>query len=259
MSRSETVDALDLCYAVVSARKDREADGPFPAARNVIFGTAFAITDELFLTAGHVVEAATSVGDLALGRLGNPVSEGRFDVVAEYELFDGIDVALLRSPGVNPVKHELSFDRFPIFHDVQAVGFGLGLDPEYHSYVPRGFRGHIVSGHQLFGWRAQPFAYELSFVPPVGMSGAALSPAGYGTLVCGVIVGSQAVQIEGSTTRLGIAIAAEELLRIDSRLTGAKLARLFGREPLPGRELIGPLNQRLTEMISADDDDWPAA
>lgn len=250
------VDALDLSFAVLAARKDRESTGPFPAARNVIFGTAFAVTSELFLTAAHVVQASLQAGDVALGKLGNPVGEGRIDVISDYEVFDGIDVALMRCPGFDPVIHELSFDRFPIFQDVQAVGFGLGLDPEYHSYAPRGFRGQIVSGHQLLGWRAQPLAYELSFVPPVGMSGAALVPVGYGAFACGVIVGSQIVRIEGNTTRLGIAIASDELLRVKSRVTGDFLSRLFGREPLPQRELVGPASQRLSELTPTESD-WP--
>ena len=50
----EIVDSLSLSFAVISAKKGRLPDGTFPAARNVIFGTAFAITSELFLTAGHV-------------------------------------------------------------------------------------------------------------------------------------------------------------------------------------------------------------
>jgi hypothetical protein len=62
--------------------------GPFPAARDVIFGTAFAISDE------HVVQAAASVGDVALGQLTVPVGDSRYDVATDWEVFEGIDVAV---------------------------------------------------------------------------------------------------------------------------------------------------------------------
>ena len=60
----------------------------------MIFGTAFAISDELFLTAAHVVQAAASVGDVALGQLTVPVGDSRYDVATDWELFEGIDVAV---------------------------------------------------------------------------------------------------------------------------------------------------------------------
>jgi hypothetical protein len=178
--------------------------------------------------------------------------------VLDYEIFEGIDVALMRCPGFDPVVCKVDFSRLSIFQEVRSMGFGLGLDPEYHAYAPRGFLGHVVSGRQLFRWRSQPLAYEVSFVPPVGMSGAALVPDGHGaTHASGIVIGSQVVRIEGNTTRLGIAVATEELLRVHSRLTGAPLAHLFGSKPLPQREVIGPASQRLADYESPGEDEWP--
>jgi hypothetical protein len=252
-----TTDSLALMFAVVSAKKERQRDGPFPAARDVIFGTAFAVSDDLFLTAGHVVEAAASVGDVALGRLTAPASDGLFEVAADWEVFHGVDLALIKCPGFSSTIYEMRFDRLPIFSEVQALGFAYGLDPEFHNYAPRGFLGHVVAGVQLLGWRTQPFAYELSFIPPKGLSGAALEPKGFGPFkASGVVVGARAVQIEGSTTRLGIAIAAEELLRLSSRIVGGPLARMFGRDQLPPRALIGTATQRLSDLTPADEG-WP--
>jgi hypothetical protein len=244
-----TPDTLALMFAVVSAKKERQSDGPFPMARDVIFGTAFAITDDLFLTAGHVVEAAASVGDVSLGRLTVAASDGIFDVAADWEVFAGVDLALIKCSDLSPSIYQMHFDPLPIFKEVRALGFAYGLDPEYHNYAPRGFLGHVVAGAQLFGWRTQPLAYEVSFIPPKGLSGAALVPDGYGPLMAaGVVVGARTVQIEESTTHLGIAITAEELLRLSSRIVGGSLARVFARDPLPPRQLIGTARQRLAEL-----------
>lgn len=90
----EVPNSFALSLAVVSAQRERSPDGPFPAARDVIFGTAFAISDELFLTAAHVVQAAASVGDVALGQLTVPVGDSRYDVATDWEVFEGIDVAV---------------------------------------------------------------------------------------------------------------------------------------------------------------------
>jgi hypothetical protein len=252
------LNSLDLSYAVVSARRQRSPDGPFPAARDEIFGTAFAISEDLFLTAGHVVQAAAAVGHVALGHLTMPVENCRYDVATDSEVFEEVDLALIRCPDFNPVIHQVLFDPLAIFQEVRALGFALGLDPEFHNYVHRGFIGHVVSGSQLFGWRSQPLAYELSFVPPKGLSGAALVPDGYGgTVASGIIVGSRRVQIDDDSTQLGIAIAAQELLRLESRMAGGSLASLFGRARLPARKLIGTVTQRLAEMASPNADHCP--
>jgi hypothetical protein len=83
--------ALSCCRF---ARRERSPNDLFPAARDVIFGAAFAISDELFLTAAHVVQAAASVGDVALGQLTVPVGDSRYGVATAWEVLEGIGVAV---------------------------------------------------------------------------------------------------------------------------------------------------------------------
>ena len=63
--------------------------------------------------------------------------------------------------------------------------------------------------------------------------------------------------LEGATTRLGLAVTAQELLRVQSRILDGPLASLFNREALPRRPLVGPADQRLPTLdrITEDIDD----
>jgi hypothetical protein len=210
---------------------------------------------ELFLTAAHSAQAAQRDGELALGRLTYPAEHGRYDLVADYEVFPGPDLALLRCPGFNAPVLPLDFERLGIFQPVRTFGFGLGLDPEYLAYAPRGFAGHVVSGHQMFTWASQPFAYELSFAPPVGMSGAPLVPATGPVRVSAIVTGTAEIAVEGSLTRLGIAVSADELLRLDSRILGGPIATAFNRERLPPRAYIAPARDRELGLRSHQVDD----
>lgn len=238
---SISLETLDFVFAVVAARADGPSEGPFPAAQDIIFGTAFAITDQLFLTAGHVVTNAASVGVPCLGRLA--VGKELYERIEDFELFKGIDVGLVKCPGLAPQVLNVEFSRLAIFEEVKTVGFALGLDPQFHSYAPRGFAGHIVAGRQRFTHGDQPLIYELSFVPPKGMSGAPLMKAERPS-VAGVVLGWEEVEIEDSSTKLGIAVTAEEFLRLESRLTGEPLSRLFGKEQLAPRARIKPVAER---------------
>ena len=186
------VDPLELSLAVVAAKPGtpKNGHGPFPAARHMIFGTAFALAPDLFLTAGHVTLSAASAGDVALAQLGGSPDGSHFELVDECEVFDEIDVSMLRCKGFELPGLNMEFEKLPIFTEVRSIGFALGLDPQFHSYVPRGFAGQIVSGHQLFNWRGQPLVYELSFAPPMGMSGAALIPGSGPLRAAGIVIGS---------------------------------------------------------------------
>jgi hypothetical protein len=257
MARTLVPDSLALMFAVLSANKDRQPDGPFPMARDVIFGTAFAIADDLFLTAGHVVEAAASVGDVSLGRFAISTADGAFDVAADWEVFEGVDIALIKCPGFSPAIFQMHFGKLPIFSEVRAMGFANGLEPEYHSYAPRGYLGHVVAGLQQFRLRGQPFSYELSFVPPKGLSGAPLIPSGFGpSTAAGIVTSSQSVEVDGSATHVGVAIAAEELLRLSSRIIGGPVATMFGCDQVAARERIEAASVRLAELRQHDEV-WP--
>ena len=104
----------------------------------------------------------------------------------------------------------------------------------------------------MFTRPTQPFGYELSFAPPAGLSGAPLVPATGIVRVSGVVNGTAEIAIEGSVTRLGIAVSTEELLRLDSRILGGPVAALFQRQPLPPRPAILPARERAFQLPADD-------
>lgn len=111
--------------------------------------------------------------------------------------------------------------------------------------VIRGFKGHIVTRRRYFkgntvGFRGtgQPTIYELSFVPPQGMSGAPLISyvKGLGPQVHGVIFGWDTIRVNRLPTCIGIAVDSTELLRHQSRVVGGSIAeKVFSVQSLPQR------------------------
>jgi hypothetical protein len=232
-TRARAVNIFEVVLAVV-AQRVTTTKRPFPAAQNTIYGTAFAISESLYLTAGHVVRGALADGDLALAhvpvtrRVSGTRRKRVFALVEDHEIFFGIDVALLRCSEIHPIALSLDFERLPIFQEVRAGGVAPGPLPEYYDFGAREFKGHIVNAHRMVQWPTQPFVYDLSFVPPRGFSGAPVVRAlPSGPSVAGIVLGVTQ-DLEGSKTRLGLALAVEELLRVESRLTGGPFASFTG-------------------------------
>jgi hypothetical protein len=96
----------------------------------------------------------------------------------------------------------------------------------------RAFKGYVVNRRALERLKAAPPGYELSFVPPPGLSGApllTLMPDGLAS-ICGVILEYHTAELGERRMDLGLALDIEELLTIDSRILGGSIAeRLFRR------------------------------
>lgn len=239
------VNALDLHLAVVSGGAGR--DGAFELGRPVIYGTAFPILPGIFLTAAHVYQAARSHAEhVALYRVTVAAEGGGLPVqlVQDAELFNGLDLAILRCDGHRGLlPFPLWFDALELLTPVTAVGFAVGFDVQYQSFVHRGFAGHVVTRREMFQLQPeQPPGYELSFVPPPGLSGAPLVvTTQHGHFAAAYVVHWWRTEIEGEDYRFGVAIDVEVLLGINSSIVGGPLARALGREPRQLRPATPPI------------------
>lgn len=217
-----------LNCAVLAGREDK-ATRMFDIAYGVFHGTAFCLAPSLFLTAAHVFRDAKNDGDdVCVARL----TPGNFHgvTVQDVELFEDIDLALLHCPGLAADILPLSFAPLPYLADVIAAGFAFGFEPPvFHM---RAFKGYIVNrrAHNRFG--ASPPGYELSFIPPPGLSGAPLLTlmADGVPHVCGIVLEHYTAEFQDRRMDLGIALDTEELLTLESRIVGGSIAeRLFRR------------------------------
>jgi len=166
------VNILDLHLAVVAGKPSADGNA-FELASPVFFGTAFPVVPGLFLTAAHVVGAARATGgSLALFRSGPHEVSGPLplQLVDEVEIFKGLDLALMKCIGHSHlVPIPPIFEPLGVLQPVTCVGFAVGIDAEYQTYVHRAFAGHVVTRRELYHMKPdQPPGYELSFVTPRG-------------------------------------------------------------------------------------------
>jgi hypothetical protein len=226
--------------AVVAGQAD-PSDPILALSRAEFHGTAFGLAPGLFLTAGHVYkDALAGGGKVTLFRLTPGDVSGHF--VEDAQVFDHIDLALLYCPKLQAEILPFAFEPLKYLTSVVSLGYAFGLTlfaPDKPGvYVLRAFRGHVVTRRGLTELPGVPSGYEVSLVPPPGLSGAPLLVTqDKDAVVVGVILKHHTAELAGRTMDLGLALDAEELLTVSSPLLGGSLAsEVFGLEPLPPRD-----------------------
>jgi hypothetical protein len=214
--------------AVLAGRGNLE-ERVFELNYGVFHGTAFSLAPHLFLTAAHVLRDAQADGEVAVARLTPGQYQGQ--IVRDFEIFDDIDLALLHCPNLVAEILPFHFASLLFLADVFAMGFAFGFEPPiYHL---RAFKGHVVTRRGLNILPGVPPGYELSFVPPPGLSGAPLLtslPDG-STGVVGMVLQHQTVEFRERRMDLGLALDIQELLTLESRLVGGSIAERLFRSP----------------------------
>jgi len=222
--------------AVLAGRRSEE-ERVFELNYGVFHGTAFCLAPSLFLTAAHVFQDARGDGEVAVARL----TPGQFHgvPVQDFELFENIDLAVLHCPGLQAEILPFNFASLGFLVDVFAMGFAFGFEPPV-SHL-RAFKGYVVNRRALTILPGLPPGYEVSFVPPPGLSGAPLlTSLPSGTIaVTGMILKHHTAEFGDRRMDLGLALDIEEILTLESRILGGSIAeRLFrqarvqrGREP----------------------------
>ena len=220
--------------AVLAGRENKE-ERVFELNYGVFHGTAFCLAPNLFLTAAHVFRQARGDGEVAVARL----TPGNFHgvVVQDSELFDDIDLALLNCPGLLAEILPFNFVSQTFLVDVFAMGFAFGLEPPVFHL--RAFKGHVVNRRALGNLQGFPPGYEISFVPPPGLSGAPLltSLPGGRPSVTGMILQHHTAEFRDRKMDLGLALDIEEILTLESRIVGGSIAERLFRQPRIRRRL----------------------
>ncbi len=224
------IDIQQTVFPVASMRA-----GKRELTRGDFWGTAFAIRNDLFLTAAHVVQNAIAEGELWLG---GPTTEGMpmgFARINDHELFPGLDIALLRSERPLPVTvlNEWLISRVQLLQDLSTFGYPHATTIEHEEeridVVFRGYKGYVITTKGFRRLPGAPAVCEVSCPFPVGLSGApVLWPKDDHLLVAGVVVGTDNIFYGGVEQTPGIAVVSDEIARVHSTLLGGVLGQEAG-------------------------------
>lgn len=222
-----------------------------------LWGTAFYIGGNYFLTAKHVIEAAKSSLDsghaeyMAIGQPeldDKPERDWKFATITEFEIAQQIDVAIFKVQDNfnNIFTPKWNITGLQVFDDVRSAGYPYSLDIENRVINLRGIKGHVIgTGKQRLG-SIQFRSYELNFQAPRGLSGAPLFDDTHPPKVCGIIIGNRSHEMEVASMKeilgdgerietftrieimhIGVAIMAKELIAVEFKLlNGAILGHL---------------------------------
>jgi hypothetical protein len=219
-----------------------------------VFGTAFYIGNNLFLTAGHCLSKIEDGQFLGVGYPQPPKTDLGLVPFKDGETFEEHDVGLVETvrevPHVEAQKWRL--DVVTALHDVWTVGYPHALDISDMGFVAqRAFKGHTVS-HVSFKRLSGGFldAYELSFMAPKGISGAPVFSSDSAT-VLGLMLGMKETGMDvcrefeatddGKTAEFvyyrqmmhyGIAVTAQSVAAIRSNKLGMTIGEYLKQQNL---------------------------
>ena len=191
----EIVSVSKLVYPVLGF--DEFPGNGTPNVSNMkgdVYGTAFWIGGDYYLTAGHVMKGALEHERIALGMLDDPVSILALPISDSHiEIKAEIDLALFKVQGViKPVKYNFATsNEVPLNQEVLSVGYPFAVDRDIGGITFRSFKGHIVgSGRRHIGDDRRPFVYELSYMCPKGLSGSPLITDCNTPQILGLVIGN---------------------------------------------------------------------
>jgi V8-like Glu-specific endopeptidase len=220
-----------------------------------VYGTAFYIGNNLFLTAGHCLSKIEEGQFLGVGYPQPPKTELGLVAFKDCETFDEYDVALVET--VRDVPHieiqKWSLDVVTSLHDVWTAGYPHALDISDMGFVAqRAFKGHTVSHIPFKRLPKGGFvdAYELSFMTPKGISGAPVFSSDSTTIVA-MILGMKQTGMEvcreseatddGKIAEFvyyhqimyyGVAVTAQAIAKIHSKKLGRTIGEYLRQENL---------------------------
>jgi hypothetical protein len=241
----ETVIAYDYVFPVI-AGDSVPASGSNLASVAVreVYGTAFCLFENFFVTNEHVIKNASehTWWGLAFAEAG----VWKAASVDHYERVVGLDIGILSASLPSAKWLKWRSDELSMLADVQTTGFPYGLDVSSSKLRMRSFRGTVVSSRTWDGLAAKPRVYELSFPCPRGLSGSPLWKPGNPPSVAGVVFGNSITEMivnrdvektkEGSETtvyervealHLGMAIQTQSILSVQSSLFGLRIGDLL--------------------------------
>lgn len=225
-------------------------------ANPALYGTAFYLGNSIFMTAGHSVENAFSNEHSAIMVGWYGYQEVTFFEVSDHEIITDFDIALVKvedlGKAIGATALPWDFSELPFLEEVLTAGFPHGLDLEEEVLRIRALQGYIVAATKYKRiFPTDLYCYELSFSCDRGLSGAPLLSQKKTLVLSGVIVRNIGIHIpvyyvtekiaeEGreetyertETTSLGLAIMAQSLRFMESRILGETLGEYVERNNL---------------------------
>ena len=227
---------FEYVFPVVVGEQNKPPAGPVVLKQ--IYGTAFSIGDDWFLTAGHLIKEVRIHPWFGIAY---PHGEGtKVTPILDSEIVDGSDIGIFTAKPPYSKPFGWTSGKMPMASAVQTTGFPYAMDLEHSAISVRSFVGNIVSAGPCFRLTDKPDAYELSFQCPRGLSGAPLCTSMTNDpRIVGVIVGNSSTEMlvytDKEITRetdtpqetiieryeslqLGIAVQGNYLFGIESRI-----------------------------------------
>ena len=213
---------------------NRELHGQ--AARPDCFGTAFAVAPNVFMTAAHVLDAASATGKVAIG---GPMSGEGVPLMGAVpadaiERWPDCDIGLVfcNAPGVTILDHWLT-KPVQVLTDLSTFGYPHAITPspagDRLNVIFRAYKGHVITTRGFDRLPSGPAVYEISVPFPEGLSGAPLLySADNRLMVAGVVIGVETVTYGGAAHSVGVAMIADEIAGLHSERLKGNIAEVLG-------------------------------
>jgi len=228
------IDGYDLVFPVWGGELDK--NGLFDPKN--IYGTAFYINDNKFVTCGHTIANAGQHAITALSFTDSQTNHVNFKRVLDSETFDDNDSGIVVTDIERAKPLQWQKQNLEMLKDVFSCGYPYGYDSIHDQVMIRSFKGHIVRTGTYLKFKSKPLHYELSYMCPRGLSGAPLLlSVGQQTRIIGMTIGNdmtdmivssfKETEADGTkvityekteTMHLGIAMQVGTFLDIKSRI-----------------------------------------
>lgn len=230
--------AYDIVFPVFGGSKTKE--GNFEPKN--IFGTAFYIDNDFFITCAHTIESASEHNVVALGYQ-NEKGDLSFALVQDSEIFEDNDSGIVVASIERATTYPWLSQKLAMLNNVVSTGYAFGFDDKNSEILIRSFKGHITLVGYNHKFPKTPAHYELSYMCPRGISGAPLIYVHQNQpYICGFTIGNEQTSmivwssedIEEETNsktvyqreesfHRGIAMQSESFFELESKLLGMKI------------------------------------
>lgn len=216
-----------------------------------IYGAAFYINNDIFVTCGHTAKAAQQ-HELACLAHSDGLGNLQFQKVLDIEIFDANDSALLTTSIPTAVPYKWLNTELAMLNNIASAGYPYGFNNGTSEVYVRSFKGYVVLVGFYNRFANKPPFYELSYHCPRGLSGAPLIYLHHNTMyVCGTVIGNEITDMvvssfkeqstEGNTTSVyekteslhrGIAMQSKSFFNLTSRILGGTFLDYLKRNNL---------------------------
>lgn len=178
--------AYDLVFPVFGGKINK--DGNFEPVN--IFGTAFYLNNDFFLTCCHTIKNASSIGQIAIGYK-NESGAVDFAIVNDFEEFETNDSGILHAHIPRAKAYNWLHQKLAMLNKTISIWYPYWFDSEKYEISIRAFKGYISLVWYNHDYFRSPH-YELSYPIPRGLSGGPLIYMYKDVwLICGMTIGNK--------------------------------------------------------------------